>query len=276
MNTVNNNPLRQYFRKPAIYLKLPSQGIGYEPGVIDMPTNGELPIYPMTALDEISLKTPDALFNGQAIVDLITSCAPNVKNPWKINNIDMDALLVAIRTATEGNKQEISSTCPSCNEESKYDINLISGLSSIDISIYDEEIQLGDLYFKLKPLSYDVVHEINIKQFELEKLYKQLDEKDEEKFIEVNKKLYVMTNHITLETISKCVAYIKTNSIIVTEQEYILEFLKNCDKTIYETIRDKSIELKEKSKIKPFKVVCINCQHNYEQEIMLNMSDFFG
>ena len=38
---------------------------------IDMPENGELPVYPMTAIDEITVRTPDALFNGTAIAELI-------------------------------------------------------------------------------------------------------------------------------------------------------------------------------------------------------------
>jgi hypothetical protein len=65
------NPLKQYFRRPAIYLRLPSGGTGYPPGVVDLPESGELPIYPMTAIDEITSKTPDALFSGTAIVELI-------------------------------------------------------------------------------------------------------------------------------------------------------------------------------------------------------------
>ena len=49
-----DNPLRQFFRRPALYLKLPSGGQGYSEGAIDFPDNGELAIYPMTAIDEIT------------------------------------------------------------------------------------------------------------------------------------------------------------------------------------------------------------------------------
>lgn len=59
-----NNPLQQYFRRPAIYIKLPSDGRYYSDGILSMPENHELPVYPMTAIDEITAKTPDALFNG--------------------------------------------------------------------------------------------------------------------------------------------------------------------------------------------------------------------
>lgn len=46
----NNNPLKQYFRRPAVYIKLPSNGKNYTEGSLDMPENGELPVYPMTAI----------------------------------------------------------------------------------------------------------------------------------------------------------------------------------------------------------------------------------
>jgi hypothetical protein len=58
-----NNPLTQYFRQPAIYIRLPSQGKFYPPSALNMPPNGELPILPMTSNDEITYRTPDALFN---------------------------------------------------------------------------------------------------------------------------------------------------------------------------------------------------------------------
>ena len=59
----NDNPLRRYFRQPAIYIRLPSAGKFYPPGTLDMPANNELPVLPMTAVDEIVSRTPDALFN---------------------------------------------------------------------------------------------------------------------------------------------------------------------------------------------------------------------
>ena len=94
---IQNNPLKQYFRRPAIYLKLPSGGKMYQPGVVNIPESGELAVYPMTAIDEISAKTPDALYNGTAMADIIKSCIPDIKDPWSINSVDLDAVLIAIR-----------------------------------------------------------------------------------------------------------------------------------------------------------------------------------
>ena len=88
--TINANPLKQFFRQPVIYARLPSKGKFYPPGTLDMPANNELPVLPMTAIDEITYRTPDALYNGQATVDVIQSCLPNIKNAWVIPAMDMD------------------------------------------------------------------------------------------------------------------------------------------------------------------------------------------
>ena len=111
-------------RQPKIYIRLPSNGKYWPDGSIDMPDNGELPIYSMTAKDELTLKTPDALLNGQAVVDIIQSCVPNIKNAWVTPNIDLDTLLVALRIATYGEMMEISHTVPGTSEEVTHNIDL--------------------------------------------------------------------------------------------------------------------------------------------------------
>ena len=68
MNENNANPLAKHFRQPAIYIKLPSGGAWNNEETLQNTENGELPVYPMTALDEIAYRTADALFNGSAAV----------------------------------------------------------------------------------------------------------------------------------------------------------------------------------------------------------------
>ena len=84
-----NNPLAGLMRQPKIYIKLPSGGEFWPKGSIDMPENGELPVFSMTAKDELMIKIPDALVNGQAIVDVIQNCIPSIKNAWSTPNIDL-------------------------------------------------------------------------------------------------------------------------------------------------------------------------------------------
>lgn len=76
---MEQNPLKKYFRQPKVYVTLPSKGEYWPDGTIEIPESGEFPIYAMTAKDELAMKTPDALLNGQATVDVIQSCVPNIK-----------------------------------------------------------------------------------------------------------------------------------------------------------------------------------------------------
>jgi len=115
--TQTSNPLRQFFRQPAIYLKLPSAGRYWPAASLDLPANGELPIYPMTAIDEITYRTPDALFNGQAVISVIQSCVPAIKNAWHVPNIDLSPLLIAIRIASQGHEMGLNAVCPACSHE---------------------------------------------------------------------------------------------------------------------------------------------------------------
>ena len=59
----------------------------------------------------------DALLNGQSVVDVVQSCVPSIKNAWAVPTIDMDALLVAIRMATFGEKLEVKGQVPNTTIE---------------------------------------------------------------------------------------------------------------------------------------------------------------
>jgi hypothetical protein len=274
---MDNNPLKQYFRRPAVYLRLPSGGIGYDETVINIPENGEVPIYPMTAIDDITTRTPDALFNGTAVIELIKSCVPNIKDPWSISNIDMDAILVAIKSASsESGEMSIGSVCPKCETDATFSISLAAVLGSISSPDYETELEYGDLTFKLKPISYREINSAAMEQFEFQKMAAQVDsiEDDELRNQTVKDALEKITN-ITMNLLSHSVAYIKTPTSTVDNREFILEFLKNCDKKMYIAIRDHSASLREQAEIKPMDVKCTNCEHEYKQTITLNPADFF-
>ena len=88
----NTNPLNKYYRQPSIYITLPTKGRYYSADVYTPTQTGEIPVLPMTAKDEIAFKTPDAMLNGQATVDVIKSCCPNILNPWQLTNYDLDTV----------------------------------------------------------------------------------------------------------------------------------------------------------------------------------------
>lgn len=273
---MSSNPLQQYFRRPTIYFSLPSGGRYYQQEVLEIPPNGQFPVYPMTAIDEITARTPDALYNGSAIVNIIHSCVPNIKNAWEINTIDFDAVLVAVRIATVGDEMDIESKCPACQEESKYGVNLIAILNSQVEVNYDELLSIGDLKIKFRPLTYREVNQINLSQFEVRKILSMLDtiESEDQQKEELKKNMYRL-NSILTEMLAYTIECIITPDTTVIDRSFIIEYLQNCDKNTNNLIRDSSLALKEKNTVRPINIKCIHCQHEYNQSINLNVSDFF-
>lgn len=273
----SNNPLRQYFRRPAIYLKLPSEYKDYNENVVYVPESGELPVFPMTAIDDIATKTPDALFNGEAIAQLVKSCIPNIKDPWEINSNDFDAIMIAIKIASQGTNLEINSQCPKCNSEGKYDLNLTNVLSQIKPGDYEKTLRVNDLEIKFKPLTYKEMNKAANGQFQAQRIVTNIQQNvnDEEQLAKKSKEALEFLTNLTMEMLAKTIDYIKTPNIIVNEYEYILDYLKNCDKKEYLKIRNHSQDLKANSTLKPLEIKCGNCNHEYKQNYTLNASDFF-
>lgn len=271
-----DNPLKQYFRRPALFLKLPSHGNFYPEGSVDMPANGELPIYPMTAIDEITSRTPDALFNGSALVDIIKSCVPNIKNPWDIPTMDLDPILISIRAATNTNEMDVDSTCPACGEESKYKVNLIGLLTNLRAGDYQTELELNELKFKFKPLSYKKINDINIAQFQFSQEVRRIEQiENEEQRVKETNATMVKMNELGISLVVESIESVTTPNTIVTEKAHILDFLKSCDRNTFNTLREKSVSLRTESELKPLQVKCVACSHEYKQALTLNVTDFF-
>lgn len=274
---MDNNPLKQYFRRPSVYMKLPSNGQGYPEEALDMPETGELPVYPMTAIDEITARTPDALFNGTAIAELITSCVPNIKDPWAVPNVDLDAILIAIKTASSSSgEMDLESVCPNCGDSSTYKINLAGILASISSPDFSQELVTGDLKVKLKSVNFKEINAASMKQFEFQRVADQIDsiESEEDRNKLMKDSLQKVTD-LTMDLLCQAIEYIQTPTIKVDQKDYILDFLRHCDRNVYVTIRDRSSELRQVSEVKPMKITCGSCEHKYEQAITLNPTDFF-
>lgn len=273
---MENNPLKQYFRRPAVYLKLPSEGKGYAEGVIEIPESGEIPIYPMTAIDEITARTPDALFNGTAVADLIRSCVPSIKNPWQINSNDLDAVLIGIKAASD-TEPSVDSVCPSCGELGTYGVNLIAMLSTLKSGDYETEMETGELKIKFRPLTYKEMNDAALFQFELQKTFATIDQtEDAVEREKLGKDALEKITLLTMDLITKSIERIDAPNFSVTESEFVLDFLKNCDRNIYVAVREHNTKLKTDAELKPMTIVCASCGHSYEQPYSINPADFFA
>src|SRR6056300_227393 len=168
----SGNPLAQYFRQPKIHVKFPSEGKFWPMGSLETPTTGEHPVYAMTARDELLFKTPDALMNGSAIVEVIQSCIPSIKNAWEMPSMDVDAVLTAIRMATYGVEMDVSATCPKCetvNDKSVDLRNVLDNLLGIDFAT-SVEIN-NDMVVHLRPMTYKEITSTALKTFEHQRIF---------------------------------------------------------------------------------------------------------
>jgi hypothetical protein len=277
--TDNANPLRRFFRQPAIYIKLPSDGNFYPNGVVNMPPNRELPVYPMTAMDEITYRTADALFNGSAVVNVIQSCIPNIRDPWKIPSIDMDTLLVAIRIASAGHELQFDSVCPHCQNENSFGLDLRTVLEGLRMPDYSESVVTGDLEIYFRPLSYEETNENSVLQFEDQKMLEMLPDSglsETEKIKRINQ-AFVKLSEMTMNAIAQSISMIRMGNDMVVEPEFIQEFVKNCSRDVFQKIRDHIVSLKDQSELKPIKITCQNheCTKQYDTPFTLDVANFF-
>ena len=97
---------------------------------------------------------------------------------------------------------------------------------------------------------------------------------DDEKIQKLNAALKRITE-LTVDAMQFSIASIRTPQALVTESEFIKEFLNNCDRNLFSKIRDRVIELRVASDLKPVKIVCTNCSNEYEQSMNLDQASFF-
>jgi len=274
---MSTNPLQQYFRQPAIYIRLPSGGKFYPTGALTETANGEYGVLPMTTMDEITYRTPDALFNGSATVSVIQSCVPNIRDAWHMPSVDVDTVLTAIRIASYGHDMDISTRCPNCSTEAEYTVDLRRSLEQIAADDYTKPLMLDHLQLYLRPMTYQQMNANSMAQFEDQKALQSLTDgaPDDEKKLSILSDTLKKITTVTTRALAENINRIKTPDSEVSDQDHIREWLGNCDRNTFRTVRDQILERKRRSELQPLKITCGNCSHQYEQTYTLDMSNFF-
>lgn len=272
------NPLANYFRQPKLYIKLPSQGRFYPEGALDKSEIDEYAVYAMTAKDELMLKTPDALMNGQATTEVIKSCVPAIKNPWRMPSIDLDTVLIAIRIATYGENMEFSSTCPSCSNVNDLMFNLLGYLDQANAFEYKDEILLPPLKIYIRPYSYKEITQTNIKTLQQKRIIEIVNDETmpEEEKLEKFGESFVMLTQLTVDVISGCIERIETPEGVVEDQLVIKDFIENSDRATFNSINQRIMELKDKIALKSHIVKCRECEYEHAIDITMDQANFFA
>ena len=220
-----DNPLQKYFRQPKIFINLPSKGIYNTPGSFHGEVT-DIPIFGMTGMDEIVIKTPDALLSGESTVKVLESCCPSIKDGWSVSSLDTDMLLTAIRIATYGNNMAVAKTCAKCKEENEYDINLSTVIDHFNNCKFDNKVVLKEFVVKLQPLTYKQTTEFSQKNFQIQQKLSQSekiqDDNEKKKFIsDLFQELAQLKNEIFAASIDS----VDIGDTVVTERDYISDWL---------------------------------------------------
>lgn len=279
MDQKPNNPLFKHFRQPAIYMRLPSNGEYWPESALEMSATGELPVYPMTARDEITIRTPDALLNGQGVVDVIQSCCPNIKDAWKMPSIDVDAVLLNIRIASYGNSMDIDTSCPKCNDESNFSLDLSRVTGQINMPNYQDMLDVDGLKIKLKPQPYFEVNKVNQITFTEQQILRTINDdtvSDDEKKAKTDAWLAKLVD-LNIQICANCTDYIVTEeNITVTDIGFITEFYNMADFKVMRHIQDKLKEIAAQASLKPIDITCKACENKYQIPMDFDYANFFA
>jgi bacterioferritin-associated ferredoxin len=192
-------------------------------------------------------------------------------------SIDTTSILISIRIASYGHDMEISSTCPKCNETQDYSLDMRSILDSLQKPDYSKTLTVNDLEIFFGPMSYRQQTQIGMEQYETQRIIagtqdSSLSEQQKTQALnEAMKRISLATTRAMAFGISG----IRSPDGFASESEHIVEFLSNCDRKIYNSIRDHEVTLRSQTDIKPINITCTACENQYQQQIELDLANFF-
>jgi len=270
---MNSNPLSHYFRKPALYVSLPSAGRFYPENSIDLIEDNQYPVLPLTRQDEMVFMTAQA--DGSPVVSVIESCVPNIKDAWKMPAVDIDKLLVAIKIAAHGAGLDITSVCTNCEQENTSTVDLQIAIDQIRSPNYDEPLLIDDLEIYFQPVSYRQLNANNLAQFDEESLVTMLTDDSVDQQVKSDKISDLLDKIRLMATVvlSQNIQYVQLPNGRVDDQEYIREWLTNCDSKIYMQLQGQVIRNKELAELKPAEVTCASCATQYQHVYNLDISN---
>ena len=276
---MSNNPLQKYFRQPKLFVSLPSKGLYYDAQSLNCDASN-VPIFAMTGMDEIIMKTPDALFNGQATVKLIESCCPVITDATQVPSLDIDTLLIAIRTATYGEKMTVGHTCKNCAAENDFEVDLATVTDHYANLTFSNVVKVDDIMtVTLRPLSYKEITDQSIENFKLQKMLYQLSTADEtleegtkQKYID---DIYAKLADVQSNLIISSIESVRLPDEVVTDKEFIKEWVENTNREHYTLIKNKLEENKNVWAMPKHDIKCTECGTDDKIDIIMDQSSFF-
>lgn len=210
------NPLIRRARVPGESFTLPSGGTFYTNGELHPDCiGGEVHVYPMSAIDELVMKSKDKIFTGAAVKEVFARCIPAVQQPGALSAKDVDFLLTALRKVSYGPTFDLTFThnCDDAKEHT-YQVALDSflrGVKRINPTAirakFEFKLENGQL-IKFKPATYDDIVAIYQHQY--------MNFAGEE-----------ITNQQILDDLMNSISALIDNVDGVSERKHIIEWLQS-------------------------------------------------
>lgn len=278
-----NNKLADHFRKPEMMIPLPSQGKFYE-HPINLRIDNEIPIKAMRVRDEIEIKSSDLLFNGEALYSLIESCVPDITDARTMPVIDVDPILLGIKYASYGSKQDLNVECPKCAKENAFEFDMNDMISRIK---FKDNLDDNVIYHEKK----HVKSEITVKPFTLESNIKHRSMTTKQKMLvaslenseldeETAKQMYTDTIKVCSNTLAEIIANsiisVKIGDEVFDDRDMIFEWVETMDRDLYADIKNKINKLSDDTFDKMVEATCQHCEHEFRTTLEFNPFTFFS
>jgi DNA-directed RNA polymerase subunit M/transcription elongation factor TFIIS len=279
-----NNPLKRYFRRPAMYMRLPTQGKWYTHQDVELTQDREIAVYGLTALDEIMLNTPDAMLNGKALEEVICHCAPDIKNIKGLLLPDIEALFVAIKIATDDGKHSFDRNCPKCSHENNFELNCQYIMDSMTF-VEDNDTIVNfneELVVSVKPYSLEMRQLFLQREFEEQRTLRAIDENN--KNIDEFEKARIISDGVgrlskmTFDLVSRSIVKIILikEKVEVTDPEHINEWLLGINKNQSDAVIKAVNALNEIGIKKTIPATCTECGHEWSETVSFDPVSFFA
>jgi len=217
---------------------------------------------------------------------VIKSCIPDIKDPWRLVNYDVDTVLIAIRIAGYGESMEVSTQVPLINEPTNHSVNLPSMLETIhNTKIMEEATLANGMKIKVKPLTYKMMTDTQLKTFEQQRKYMQVNSstlKDEDKAKMFNESFKTLTELNSRLLLSNIETITLPAGEEVSDSAQISEFIENADAKLVQELEAALVKIRQQGSLKPMTAKSTEEQikkgapATYQVPITFDNANFFG
>lgn len=280
---MSDNPLRGRFRAPKSYTRIPSNGAFYSPEVMEQTETGEFPVFAMTSRDEIMMRNPDALLNGESVAQVIASCVPAVKKPRELLGADVDALMVAVNGATYGDTITMTAECPKCGNTTSTAASVSNILSTMAPVPENVDVVTSDnLTITIKPVTYETSIAAGVQNFQSTRSLQSIANIDDDMerlkaFNESYMKLAELNFLVLVDSVYSIAGEDDNGEeFVVSDRINIQEYLENCETGVGNQITNAVTKLNQAGIQKEVKIQCENeqCGHEFDSALEFDPVNF--